>query len=86
MIRPSYADLAEIAEILNKGKKIAVYGGSGCHSAHAVVLAVAEKLKAPIAHTSRAKEFLEPDNPYNIGMTGMLGNEAGYHVAGLRHC
>ena len=80
VVRPSDGDLAEIAEILNKGERIAVYGGSGCHSAHAVVLAVAEKLKAPIAHTSRAKDFLEPDNPYNIGMTGMLGNEAGYHA------
>ena len=80
VVRPSDGDLAEIAEILNKGEKIAVYGGSGCHSAHAEVLAVAEKLKAPIAHTSRAKDFLEHDNPYNIGMTGMLGNEAGYHA------
>lgn len=80
LVRPSDGDLAEIAEILNKGEKIAVYGGSGCHGAHTEVLAVAEKLKAPIAHTSRAKDFLEHDNPYNIGMTGMLGNEAGYHA------
>jgi pyruvate dehydrogenase (quinone) len=80
VVRPSDADLAEIAEILNNGEKIAVYGGSGCHGAHTEVLAVAEKLKAPIAHTSRAKDFLEHDNPYNIGMTGMLGNEAGYHA------
>jgi pyruvate dehydrogenase (quinone) len=80
VVRPSDGDLAEIAEILNKGEKIAVYGGSGCHNAHEQVLAVAEKLKAPIAHTSRAKDFLEHDNPYNIGMTGMLGNEAGYHA------
>jgi pyruvate dehydrogenase (quinone) len=80
VVRPSDGDLAEIAEILNKGEKIAVYGGSGCYGAHTEVLAVAEKLKAPIAHTSRAKDFLEHDNPYNIGMTGMLGNEAGYHA------
>jgi pyruvate dehydrogenase (quinone) len=80
VVRPSDGDLAEIAEILNKGEKIAVYGGSGCHNAHEQVLAVAEKLKAPIAHTSRAKDFLGHDNPYNIGMTGMLGNEAGYHA------
>jgi len=80
VIRPSHTDLEQIAEILNEGKRIAVYGGSGCHGAHAEVLAVAEKLKAPIAHTSRAKDFLEHDNPYNIGMTGMLGNEAGYHA------
>jgi pyruvate dehydrogenase (quinone) len=57
-----------------------VYGGSGCEEAHREVLAVADKLKAPIAHTSRAKDFLEHDNPYNIGMTGMLGNEAGFHA------
>jgi pyruvate dehydrogenase (quinone) len=80
VVRPSDGDLAEIAEILNKGERIAVYGGSGCYGAHTEVLAVAEKLKAPIAHTSRAKDFLEHDNPYNIGMTGMLGNEAGYHA------
>jgi len=55
-----------------------LYGGSGCQGAHQEVLAVANKLKAPVAHTSRAKDFLEFDNPYNIGMTGMLGNEAGY--------
>jgi pyruvate dehydrogenase (quinone) len=80
VVRPSDGDLAEIAEILNKGERIAVYGGSGGYGAHTEVLAVAEKLKAPIAHTSRAKDFLEHDNPYNIGMTGMLGNEAGYHA------
>jgi len=80
VVRPSDADLTEIADILNKGKKIAVYGGSGCQEAHKEILAVAERLKAPIAHTSRAKDFLEHDNPYNIGMTGMLGNEAGYHA------
>ena len=80
VVRPSDADLTEIADILNKGEKVAVYGGSGCQGAHKEILAVAEKLKAPIAHTSRAKDFLEHDNPYNIGMTGMLGNEAGYHA------
>src|ERR1700748_3870495 len=78
--RPNDADLAEIAEILNKSENVVLYGGSGCQGAHREILAVADKLKAPIAHTSRAKDFLEHDNPYNIGMTGILGNEAGYHA------
>ena len=78
--RPSDADLAEIADILNKSENVAIYGGSGCQGAHGEILAVADRLKAPIAHTSRAKDFLEHHNPYNIGMTGMLGNEAGYHA------
>jgi pyruvate dehydrogenase (quinone) len=80
VVRPSDSDLNEISDILNNGKKVAIYGGSGCQFAHKEILAVAEKLKAPIAHTSRAKDFLEYDNPYNIGMTGMLGNEAGYNA------
>ena len=80
IVRPSDADLVEIAEILNSTEKIAVYGGSGCEGAHKEILAVADRLKAPIAHTSRAKDFLEYDNPYNVGMTGMLGNEAGFHA------
>jgi pyruvate dehydrogenase (quinone) len=80
VVRPSDGDLDDIAGILNKGGNVAIYGGSGCQGAHQEILAVAEKLKAPIAHTSRGKDFLEFDNPHNIGMTGMLGNEAGYHA------
>ena len=80
VVRPSDGDLDEIAEILNQGGNIAIYGGSGCQGALEEILAVAEKIKAPIARTSRGKDFLEHDNPYDIGMTGMLGNEAGYHA------
>ena len=78
MIRPNDDEIAEIAKILNAGKKVTIYAGSGCEDALNEILAVAEHLKAPIAHTSRGKSFLEHDNPYNVGMTGILGNEAGY--------
>ncbi|MGV2292365.1 thiamine pyrophosphate-dependent enzyme [Trinickia sp. YCB016] len=78
--RPSDAEIDEIARTLNAGKKIAIYAGSGCEGALDEIVAVADRLKAPIAHTSRAKCFLEPGNPYNIGMTGILGNEAGYNA------
>jgi pyruvate dehydrogenase (quinone) len=44
------------------------------------VVATAARLKAPLAHTSRGKDFLEYDNPYNVGMTGMIGGPAGYHA------
>ena len=79
-MRPSDAELDRIAWILSEGKNIAIYGGSGCQGAHDEIVALAEKLKAPVAHTSRAKDFLEYDNPYNVGMTGMLGNAGGYHT------
>lgn len=80
VIRPSDAELDRIAELLNAGKRIAVYGGSGCQGAHDQLLALADRLKSPIAHTSRAKDFVEYDNPFNVGMTGVFGTVAGYHA------
>jgi pyruvate dehydrogenase (quinone) len=79
-IRPSDADLDEIAAILNKSGAITIYAGAGCAGAHDEVVATAARLKAPMAHTSRGKDFLEYDNPYNVGMTGMIGGAAGYHA------
>jgi pyruvate dehydrogenase (quinone) len=80
VLRPSDTDLDQMAALINRGEKIVIYGGSGCQHARDQVLAMAERIKAPIAHTSRAKDFLEWENPHNVGMTGLLGNEAGYHV------
>jgi pyruvate dehydrogenase (quinone) len=80
LIRPSDADLDEIAAILNKSDAITIYAGAGCAGAHDEVVATAARLKAPLAHTSRGKDFLEYDNPYNVGMTGIIGGPAGYHA------
>ncbi|EIZ78031.1 pyruvate dehydrogenase (cytochrome) [Novosphingobium sp. Rr 2-17] len=80
VVRPSDEELDRIAAILGQGKKIAIYGGSGCEKAHDEVVALAHALKAPVAHTSRAKDFLEHDNPFDVGMTGIFGGEAGYHT------
>src|SRR3954447_311267 len=80
LIRPSDADLDAIAAILNKSEAITIYAGAGCATAHDEVVATAARLKAPMAHTSRGKDFLEYDNPYNVGMTGIIGGGAGYHA------
>src|SRR5271156_4790994 len=80
LVRPSDADLDEIAAVLNKSDAITIYAGAGCAGAHDEVVATAERLKAPMAHTSRGKDFVEYDNPYNVGMTGMIGGPAGYHA------
>src|SRR5882672_10916268 len=80
LIRPNDADLDEIAAILNESKAITIYAGAGCSGAHDEVVATAARLKAPMAHTSRGKDFVEYDNPYNVGMTGMVGEAAGYHA------
>jgi pyruvate dehydrogenase (quinone) len=82
LIRPSDTDLDEIAAVLNgsKSKKITIYAGAGCAGAHDEVVSMAARLKAPMAHTSRGKDFLEYANPYNVGMTGIIGGPAGYHA------
>ena len=63
-----------------RARAITVYAGAGCEGAHDEVVATAARLKAPMAHTSRGKDFVEYDNPYNVGMTGMIGGSAGYHA------
>ncbi|MGB9154441.1 MAG: thiamine pyrophosphate-dependent enzyme [Alphaproteobacteria bacterium] len=80
IIRPNDDELDQIAAILNKGGNITIYGGAGCKGAHDEVVAVAARLGAPIARTSRGKEFLEYDNPYDVGMTGVVGTETGYRA------
>ena len=80
LVRPSDADLDAIAAILNESEAITIYAGAGCAGAHDEVVATAARLKAPMAHTSRGKDFLEYDNPYNVGMTGIIGGGAGYHA------
>ncbi len=84
VIRPNDEDLEEIAGILNSSKNIAIYAGSGCEGAHDAIVSTAARLKAPMAHTSRGKDFVAYDNPYNVGMTGMIGGAAGYKA--VLHC
>src|ERR1700735_5280208 len=80
LVRPTDAHLDEIAAILNASDAITIYAGVGCAGAHDEVVATAERLKAPMAHTSRGKDFVAHDNPYNVGMSGMIGGAAGYHA------
>lgn len=80
VITPSESELDAISSLLTKGKKVAIYVGSGVKGSHDEVVALAHKLKAPIGHTSRAKDFIEYDNPYNMGMNGMLGSKSGYEM------
>ncbi|HEY2472922.1 MAG TPA: ubiquinone-dependent pyruvate dehydrogenase [Terracidiphilus sp.] len=79
-IRPSDGELQNTAEILNRAKKITILGGAGCEGAHDELVAVAQRLKAPIVHAMRGKEFIEHDNPFDVGMTGLLGFSSCYHA------
>jgi pyruvate dehydrogenase (quinone) len=77
---PSDDELASLAKLLNNSKKITILGGAGCAGAHQELIEVARKLKAPIVHAMRGKEFIEYDNPFDVGMTGLLGFSSGYHA------
>ena len=77
---PSDEEIAALAKILNKAKKITILGGAGCAGAHAELIELAGKLNAPIVHAMRGKEFIEYDNPFDVGMTGLLGFSSGYHA------
>lgn len=80
VVLPSDAELDRLANAINAGKRVAIYGGSGCEMAHDAVVALASRLRAPVARTSRAKDFLEADNQFDVGMTGIFGSESGYHA------
>jgi pyruvate dehydrogenase (quinone) len=79
-IRPSDEEIEKLAKLLNAGGKTTILGGAGCAGAHAELVEVAGKLKAPIVHAMRGKEHIEYDNPYDVGMTGLIGFSSGYHA------
>ncbi|MGA7853687.1 MAG: ubiquinone-dependent pyruvate dehydrogenase [Candidatus Acidiferrales bacterium] len=72
-IRPGEKDLARLADLINSSKKVALFCGIGCENAHDAVVALAEKVKAPVGYTYRGKPYVAYDNPYEVGMTGMIG-------------
>jgi len=77
---PQQDDLESLAAKLNNGSKITLLCGAGCAGAHDEVVALAAKLQAPIVHAMRGKEYLEYENPYDVGMTGLIGFSSGYHA------
>jgi pyruvate dehydrogenase (quinone) len=80
MLRPADADIRQAAEVLNSGTSVTILAGIGCAEAHTELLQVAERLQAPVVHALRGKEFVEPNNPYDVGLTGLLGMPAAYHA------
>ena len=79
-ICPSEEEIAALAKILNDSKKTTILAGAGCAGAHNELMEVAGKLKAPIVHAMRGKEYVEYDNPFDVGMTGLLGFSSGYQA------
>ena len=79
-VLPSEEELDILADLLNRSKKVTILGGAGCAGAHAELIEFAGKLQAPIVHALRGKEFIEYDNPFDVGLTGLLGFSSGYYA------
>lgn len=77
---PAAADIGELVDFLERGERTTILCGAGCAGAHDEVVALAAKLKAPVVHALRGKEHIEWENPYDVGMTGLIGFSSGYHA------
>jgi pyruvate dehydrogenase (quinone) len=80
IVIPERQELDRLAGLLNGDKRVTILCGSGCAGAHDELLALGERLKAPMVHAMRGKEHVEWDNPYDVGMTGLIGFSSGYYA------
>jgi pyruvate dehydrogenase (quinone) len=85
VVTPDQLDLDRLAALLNReNDRITILCGSGCQGAHKELIALGERLKAPMVHALRGKEHVEWENPYDVGMTGLIGFSSGYYA--MRDC
>ena len=79
-ICPSGDEINLLGELLNRSERTTILAGAGCAGAHDELIELAGTRQAPIVHAMRGKEFIEYDNPFDVGMTGLLGFSSGYHA------
>ena len=84
VVRPAPESLAAAAQVLNAASRVTILAGAGCAGAHDQLIALASALKAPVLHALRGKDLVEYDNPYDVGMTGLIGFSSGYRA--MEHC
>src|ERR1700677_533597 len=80
LLRPSESEVDALAALLNESKTVTILAGAGCAGAHAELMQIAETVKAPIVTTLRGREHVDYDNPYGVGLTGLIGYSSGYHA------
>ena len=80
LVMPAKRDLDRLAAMLNGGRRVTILCGSGCEGAHGELLALGERLQTPMVHALRGKEHVEWENPYDVGMTGLIGFSSGYYA------
>lgn len=78
VIRPSDSELDALAKVINASKCVTVFCGIGASGAHPEIVQLSQKILAPVGYSFRGKMGIQHDNPYEIGMTGLLGQAAAY--------
>lgn len=84
LVRPNDDTIDALAAMLNAASRVSLFCGRGCSGAHDDVIRLAEQLKAPIVHALGGKEGVEYDNPFSVGMTGLIGMSSGHYA--LQNC
>ncbi|MFJ6833673.1 pyruvate dehydrogenase [Streptomyces sp. NPDC091209] len=79
-VRPGDAEIDKLVEMIDEAEKVTLFCGSGTAGAHAEVMQFAEKVKSPVGHALRGKEWIQYDNPFDVGMSGLLGYGAAYEA------
>ncbi|WP_434035761.1 thiamine pyrophosphate-dependent enzyme [Formosa sp. 4Alg 33] len=80
ILRPTDTELHKLADLVNKHPKISIYCGIGAREAHDDIIKLATLLKAPIGYSFRGKMGMQYNNPFEVGMTGLLGVPSAFHA------
>jgi pyruvate dehydrogenase (quinone) len=84
VVVPAKDQLDALAALLNRSSRVTLFCGAGCVGAHDEVIELAQRLKSPVVHSLRGKEHIEYDNPFDVGMTGLVGFASGYWA--MKNC
>jgi pyruvate dehydrogenase (quinone) len=84
VIKPTDREVMRLGDQLNKADNVTIFAGAGCEGAHDQLIEIAKKLQAPIVTTVRGREFVQYNNPYDVGLTGLIGYSSGYHA--IKNC
>lgn len=79
-VRPGDAEIDAFARLVDGAEKITLFCGSGTAGAHDEVMVFADRVNSPVGHALRGKEWIQFDNPYDVGMSGLLGYGAAYEA------
>ncbi|MEU2117237.1 pyruvate dehydrogenase [Streptomyces sp. NPDC016459] len=79
-VRPGDTEIDALVRMIDEADRVTLFCGSGTAGAHAEVMQFAERVKAPVGHALRGKEWIQYDNPYDVGMSGLLGYGAAYEA------